>query len=56
MGSQYEDKKTGDEKIRSVDDSNAAHDSQITDERQTWMKTTTRFLAHWGIETNGYEA
>ena len=51
MGSQYEDEKTG-----SVDDSNAVHDSQVTTAPQTWMKTTTRFLANWGIETNGYVA
>ena len=48
MGSQYDD-----EKAASVDDKALTNDPITTPTQISWMKKTTNFLAHWGIETNG---
>ena len=42
----------GDEKKGSVQD-HAVHEP-LTTKPETWVKKTTNFLAHWGIETNGW--
>ena len=47
MEAQYED-----EKATSVGE-DIIHNPQATAGTQSWMKTTTNFLATWGIETNG---
>ena len=47
METQYED-----EKAISVGE-DIIHNPQTTAGTQSWMKTTTNFLATWGIETNG---
>ena len=47
MGTSLEDEKTS-----SVVDDHV--DELPTTRTQQWMKKTTTFLAHWGIETNGW--
>ena len=55
MGTSLEDEKTsnaGDElRPANVPDVDAVPQ---TSRAQRWFKTTTEFLAHWGIETNGW--
>ena len=54
MGTSLEDEKTsnaGDElRPANIHDVDAVPQTSLA---QRWFKTTTDFLAHWGIETNG---